>query len=284
MEKCIQETSIGDKKIFIFEHHHHALIPWASIKREKPDEEFWLFSMDHHTDIIEPFTHYCYYNSSVAKQELMADLDYLNPDSIVSALPKLRNDEQIRTALQMGIFKKALILSHDSSSDMPQSVQETERLAKWSSHDREYMRSVAEGDYQITPSAQRDYEPADICIPPFQSEGECECEDDFDNKVLEDTFLKEKLMVLSRMCKGVISEKGILAKHYILDIDLDYFHTLEALAPKSCEIFINLVRNAEAITIAEEPVCVEMHRSDGKATSQLLKEKLLELLTDIIRQ
>lgn len=40
--------------------------------------------------------------------------------------------------------------------------------------------------------------------------------------------------------------------------------------------------NAEIITVAEEPICVEQVRTDDVVTSKLLKAKLLELIKGIL--
>ena len=44
---------------------------------------------------------------------------------------------------------------------------------------------------------------------------------------------------------------------YILDIDLDVFHTVASIEPKDASTFHRLIRGALAITIATEAECVE---------------------------
>ncbi len=43
---------------------------------------------------------------------------------------------------------------------------------------------------------------------------------------------------------------------YILDVDLDFFHTRRSLTPKDPGTFYRLVRNAVLITIATEEECL----------------------------
>ncbi|MCM1430722.1 MAG: hypothetical protein NC124_19915 [Clostridium sp.] len=70
--------------------------------------------------------------------------------------------------------------------------------------------------------------------------------------------MAEKMIILSRMCPNIISAEGEIKCDYILDIDLDYFHTMKSIDPSTKKIFSQLVKSAKAITIAKEPVCVEI--------------------------
>ena len=47
------------------------------------------------------------------------------------------------------------------------------------------------------------------------------------------------------------------AAPYILDIDLDAFHSRKAITPDDPSTLHRLIRNAVAITIATEPECVD---------------------------
>ncbi len=281
MNKDVEEKSIGEKKIYIFEKHQYALFPWAEVKRGCSDCELMLFTLDYHTDTHEPFLYHCKGNEQEAKH-LIEKIRIDDPNSIKAAIQLLRNDEHIKTALRVGIFQKAFIISYSNLTEVPVSIQEKERMEKWKNGDPEYLMKCIEGDYGITPIRDRTYEPSDIYIPPFVPEGVYEYGSEYDDDVLEDSFLLEKMKILSQMCTDVISEDGMIRNRYILDIDLDYFRTKQSIAPLSRQIFANLVKHAEAITIAKESDCVEMVRSDKDVTSTLLLEKLLVLLNEII--
>lgn len=282
MDKSIQQKIIKGHEIYIFEKHHHALFPWSEIRANHISRKLVLISFDHHTDISDPFSHYCYYNEE-EMQNLISKINISDESSINDAVLKLRNDEQIKTALKIGLFEKAFIISHSNTfDDVPMSVQEKTRMEKLEKNDPEYMMQIIEGDYGITPRTDRTYEESDIYMPPFVSEGISEYGRENDDDVLEDDFLTEKMMILSRMCPDIISAEGEIMCDYILDIDLDYFHTMKSINPISKRIFSQLVKSARAITIAKETACVELVRSEETVKSDILLEKLLKLLEFIL--
>jgi len=282
MNNNIQKKLIKGHEVYIFEEHHYALFPWSEIKTNNIEHKFVLFSFDHHTDTHDPFLYYCNCNEKEMKK-LISEIKFNDESSINDAVLKLRNDEHIKTALKTGIFKKAFIISHSNTfDDVPMSVQEKERMEKVKRHDMEYMMQCINGDYGITPRAERTYEESEIYMPPFVAEGIYEYGGEYDDDVLEDDFLAEKMMILSRMCPDIVSAGGKIKCDYILDIDLDYFHTMKSINPLSKRIFSQLVKSAKAITIAKETACVELERSEETVTSDILLEKLLKLLEFIL--
>ena len=58
-----------------------------------------------------------------------------------------------------------------------------------------------------------------------------------------------------------------MERKYILDIDLDYFRTERAVHPTDTKTFYNLIRNAEAITIATEPEFIGYEKLPGENIS-----------------
>ncbi|MCM1430723.1 MAG: UPF0489 family protein [Clostridium sp.] len=157
--------------MYIFEKHHYALFPWSKIKTDNIDHKFVLFSFDHHTDTHDPFLDYCYYHNE-KMENLISKIKFNDESSIYDAVLKLRNDEHIKTALKIGLFEKAFIISHSNTfEDVPMSVQEKERLEKFEKNDSEYLMQVISGDYGITPRAERTYEESEIYMPPFVAEG-----------------------------------------------------------------------------------------------------------------
>lgn len=276
MNNNIQKKLIKEHEVYIFEKHQYALFPWSEIKTNNIEQRFVLFSFDHHTDTNDPFLYYCYhYNEKM--ENLISKMKFNDESSINDAVLKLKNDEHIKTALKIGLFDKAFIISHSNTDDFPMSVQEKARMEKLEKNDPEYMMQIIEGNYGITPRAERTYEESDIYMPPFDAEGYWG-----ENEVLEDDFLTEKMMILSRMCPDIISAEGEIKCDYILDIDLDYFHTMKSINPSTKKLFSQLVKSAKAITIAKEPVFVEAERSEKTVTSDILLEKLLKLFEFIL--
>lgn len=276
----MKQYTFAGKSIFIFEKHHEALLPWSNLKKAQKEKDLYLFSFDHHTDTHDPFLDYSY-NNEFDTSLLLRDIDISSELSIKNTIDKLKNDEHIKTAICLGIIEKAFIISHDNLSDNPISNEENDRL-----NDREKLIASMIDHSLITPCKNRTYPDSDIYIPPFYTDGRCEHGNEYDVVVLEDMFLKDKLDILARMCPSVInlSNETILQKPYILDIDLDYFHTLVSTQPKNYSIFRNLVLNAEIITIAQEPVCVDICKSDENVTSAKLEKNILELIEKILRE
>lgn len=278
----IEETIICGKRIYFFKNHHYALIPWARLKNRYMGDPIMLFSFDHHTDTIEPFAFYCYYNKNANKQQLIGKINIRDELSIKEAIEKLRNDEHIKTALELSILETAYIICFDNLCDFPLSFEEENRTNQFRKGNLDCFCDLIEGKPLIIPRSERTYPDADIYIAPFLPDGVYSCGNEYDSIVLDDSFLNEKMCVLSQMSKGMIGKNGEVNCKYILDIDLDYFHELESLSPKSYRIFGNLVKNAEIITVAEEPDCVDLLKTESGLTSEILKEKLLLLFKHIL--
>lgn len=68
---------------------------------------------------------------------------------------------------------------------------------------------------------------------------------------LEDSMLVPVLDDIEKVRSKLIP----LVNEFVLDIDLDYFESSESVSPCNCAGFFSLVKNAKAITIAEEPGC-----------------------------
>lgn len=278
----IVENSIKNYRIYIAEKHHHVLLPWAKIKRENRSEEILLFSFDHHTDTHEPFLAYCE-NDEERMHQLVACMNYEDDISIDNAIENLRNDEHIKAAIQSGILYKAFVISHSNTfDDVPESIEEEERMQKFKNGGEEYLAAVISGNYGIVSRKNRHYREADIYIPPFLPEGIYEYAGEYDDVVLEDCFLEEKMDTLVRMCPNIFDKDERIKYKYILDIDLDYFHTMKSINPKSMEVFSRLVKGATAITIAKESACVGLVKTDKRVTSKVLLKELLVLLKKII--
>jgi len=275
----ITKETILDKDIYFFESHHYALLPWAEYKRKMPEERIYLMSFDYHTDTIDPFLRYC--NNDADKMKcLLEKVDYQKVDSIKDAIQNLKNDEHIRTAVGTGMIDGVYIVSFQGS-EIPCSYEEEERLKE--PFAEKYLRKIIAHENVITPQLERTYPQVKIHCAEFMPWGIYERGDEYDSEVLEDSFLTEKFQVFSRMSPEIIFSDGTIKGKYILDIDLDYFRKLSALTPKHYQIFSNLVKNSEIITVAEEPVCVELVRTDTDVNSAILKQKLLDLLTNILK-
>ena len=275
LDKYLKELGIDcrivkGKKVFIFESHQYALYPWALVKRDYENKEIDLLSVDYHTDTIDAFLRYAA-NVSGGElnydlmNELVENIDYRDDSSLVQAIGRLQNDEHIKAAIRSGILKHAFIISL-SGHETPISFEEKERIDNVNTP--EARMQMIMGTYQITPKEKRTYPESDIYMP------ELKCTDA--DEVIEDGFLDYHIKELSRI-SGLINEQGKFTSRYILDIDLDYFTSVQAIEPKSYNVFSHLIQEAEAITVAMEHTCVEMC-SDYKTNSDELLKKLMSII------
>ena len=263
----IEEKSINNKKIYIFESHHEAILPWAEL-RATLNEAPVLLSLDHHTDIHEPFLCYCadnvtYEYNKVKAEECIKSINYKELGTIESAIEKLRNDEHIKTALKSDILSKALIISYDNSFDNPLSKEEKERRDNFIEIYMEQITGVKSSKYNY--SRPFNYPDSDIYIPAIDDKNRKE-ELIYDNAI-ESDFLIEKFERFNEMVPKIVNKDYKINRKYILDIDLDYFHTIKSITPDDKNFFYDLIRNAEIITIAKERVCVDIVKIDNNLNS-----------------
>ena len=237
-----------DKKIYIVENHHEVILPWVEYASNHKTAPI-LLTFDHHADTRSAFyRHAC----EVAGQEwgqvsdqLVAEIDLNESSTIAAALERLRNNEHIDFALKTGILSEAVVLS------------------------------------LLSIGVCRDYANSKICyIDPYctskcnKSSHDKECQIDVYDKVIEGQELLFKLNQINRFIPGFFFEDRI-NKKYILDIDLDCFHTKKAINPEDLSVFHYLVKNAEIITIATEGDYVELEKIDDDINMNYLLEKLL---------
>lgn len=243
----VREKVVGGKRVYIVENHHEVLIPWSEYA-SKNETAPVLLTFDHHMDTRSAFYRY---SCKAAGQEwrdvrdqLIAEAD-MNKLFTVAALKRLCNDEHIDFALQTGIISDAVIFS------------------------------------LMGAGVCRDYANSKICyIDPCctskcskNSHGD-ECQIDAYDKVIEGEELLNKLNQINKFIPGFfISDR--VNKKFILDIDLDCFHTKKSINPVDMSLFYYLVNNAEIVTIATEGYYVELEKRDDDINEKYLLEKLL---------
>ena len=90
-------------------------------------------------------------------------------------------------------------------------------------------------------------------------------EEQYYAQILETEFLKKNL------------EEAPLTEPFVLDIDLDVFKGARSIQPREPELFYELIRRAEAITISRERDWVRLLNLDyGKLQYEYFLEHLLE--------
>lgn len=268
--------TIGNKNVFITESHHCVLLAWAEYRKTKSKAPF-LFSLDHHTDTHEPFWDYTYNplsgrcDDKFAK-ELVSYINYNDDQTVLNAVGKLANDEHINAALESGIVDRAFIVSYSSNGDFPLSNEEE----SW----------INEGPFSKTerPLRPYTYKPASIYLIENLCAIGCprgphndDCRIPHFNQAIESVFLDHKLSILNEMLPGIVID-GYIQGDYILDIDLDYFHTLQSINPQDANAFYKLIKNAGMITIAKESSWIDDWREiyDKNLNVTELLDRLLE--------
>jgi hypothetical protein len=265
LEDLFTRKTIAGKSIYIVDDHHKALAAWA-IERRRLGSPPNLLTIDHHTDVYEAFLGHATYEGSDnpdadvegLRLDLLARLDWASDDSLLSAIELLQHDEHINAGTMSGVLGSAFCIQL-SDSGGTQSVEE-----------REHERQVAES-FRIgapsSPPPQRPmtYEPASdrIYVISFDCAIGCrkrpydeECAVHHATEVIETRYLDDQLIRGAEIarCLGMVD---LESASYILDIDLDAFHTKRAIEPEDPATFYRLIRNAVAITIATEAECVD---------------------------
>ncbi len=276
--------TIKGKDIYVVDDHHKALAAWVLVRRSL-DTTPNLITIDHHTDTNEAFlghSHWQAYKGRVKDQEefrveLVARIDWRSDESIAEAIGILRHDEHIDAATHSGVLGDAFCIQLSDSGATPS----VEQLA--------YEKSMRENwpNPPTVPKPQRPmtYEPATnrIYALPFDCFIGCQARPHNDDclvrqsdEIIESRYLDDQIARGSEIsrCFGL---SNLEAAPYILDIDLDAFHTRRAINPKDSSTFYRLIKNAEAITIATEAECVEEEWLDDedKMNSDMLLQELL---------
>jgi hypothetical protein len=250
--------------------HHQALAPWALIRRRlirAPN----LITIDHHTDVYEAFLRHANletYESGgdawALARDLVRRIDWQDDPSLLWSIDHLSHDEHIDTATMSGILNYAFCIQL-SDSDGNQSIEQqayaADRQARWPLPPKlsPPRRPLTYRD----PDNHIFVVPHDCAIGCTRMPHNDDCVVEHGNMIIESIYLDDQLARGAEMsrCVGIAH---LEAEPYILDIDLDTFHSQQAIEPADCTTFYRLIRNAVAITVATEAECVEEFKFDGE--------------------
>lgn len=274
--------NICGKDVFVVDGHHKTLAPWALIRRQMGRTPN-LITIDHHTDVHEAFLGHAHLETMESGEDAWAlarvlakRIDWQDNQSLLWAIERLRHDEHIDAATMSGILNHAFCIQLSDNGGNP-SIEEqayaAERQARW----------------PLPPTLQSPCRPLTYDDPEnhiFVISHDCaigctrmphndDCVVEHGNMIIESTYLDDQLARGAEMsrCVGI---PHVEAQPYILDIDLDAFHSRKAIKPADPRTFYRLIRNAEAITIATEAECVEELKFDDELiNADMLLDQIL---------
>lgn len=243
-----------------------------------------LITLDHHTDVHEAFLGHAHletYESGGDAWALARDLvkliDWQNDQSLLWAIEHLRHDEHIDAATLSGVLNYAFCIQlsdHGGNPSIEQQEYDADRQARWPQPTR-------------LPPPRRPMTYEDPANHIFVISHDCaigcnrmphndDCVVEHGNMVIESIYLDDQLTRGTEMSRSVGIDH-LEAQPYILDIDLDVFHSRQAIEPADRTTFYRLIRNAVAITVATEAECVEDLKFDGETIdAKFLLARLME--------
>lgn len=255
---------IKGKDVFVVDDHHRALAAWACVRRgleQAPN----LITIDHHTDTHEAFLGYAWMEECegrvddpvALRDQLIRQIDWRDDQSVLEAIGKLRHDEHINAATLSGVLGHAFCIQLSDSGGAQSAEQiayDTDREARWPNPPTVPM-PVRPMTYAASPD--RVYVISHDCFvgcAAMPHNDECVVKQA--DEIVETEYLNDQLARGSEISR-CIGLPDLEAAPYILDIDLDAFHTRKAITPDDATTLHRLIKNAVAITIATENQCVE---------------------------
>jgi hypothetical protein len=228
---------VAGKRVYIVDDHHKALAAWA-LERRLLDEPPTLVTIDHHTDTDEAFRKFAFVQTDgvgeddeieAIRADQLAKLDRNNDASIERAIEALAHDEHIHAAVACGVLSRSfsIQLSDGGGSDLGEARED--------------------GLYVVS------YKCAIGCVKPVYDD---ECVRHHADQVIESVYLDDQLARANALSAS-LGLPPVDTAPYILDIDLDCFHSWRATQPDDDSTLRRLIAGAVAVTIATEPECLD---------------------------
>ena len=261
LESLFDVREIRGKRVYIVDDHHKALAAWA-LERRCLQVAPTLITIDHHTDTDEAFRKFAFLaTDSIGEEEViqaiereeLAKLNWTDDVSLFRAVENLAHDEHIHAATSSGILARSFSIQlSDGSGSNPGEVRE-------------------DGLYVVSHRCamgceKRVYD--DQCAAHHALE------------IIESRYLEDQLSRANALAAS-IDVPPVETAPYILDVDLDCFHSWRAVRPDDPSTLLRLMRGALAITIATEPEWVEEIWDDLEPPEHdVLLEQVLAYVAD----
>ena len=280
-------TTIAGKRVYIVDDHHKAFAAWAE-ERRRLESAPNLITIDHHTDTLEAFHNHAaglwpddIDAEKAVRDSLISKIDWRSDESILSAIALLVHDEHIHPATMAGVLNSAFCIqlsNGDGTPSLETTAHEAEMEAAFASGAP--MPPRPRGPMTYAPTPDRIYvisfRCAIGCESPVYND---ECVVHHAWEIIEARYLDDQLARGAEIAR-CIDMADMESDAYILDIDLDCFHSGRAVHPEDAATFYRLIRNAVAVTIATEAGCVrELWQG---ALPALAADELLEIVLEHI--
>jgi hypothetical protein len=289
MNPLVEEKNVSGVDVYIFENHAYALYAWASISKKLGASPIVL-TIDHHTDTKPAFFSYSYNKPTACDASrrslvklLCGGISKTDPDNLQPYIEKLRHDEHIDASIKSGVIDFAYVVSF-----MGQDGSLSNEQIEFKNRDRGPITLESLNNPEPPPSPPFTYSIPENRIFVSSSRHifnieECVDGDEALRKsydmAIEGNLLRHRLDQLKEMSDSS-GAKWIDHHPYVLDIDLDYFHTAKSVAPDDIGLFYELIQGAAAITIAKETKCVEDLREEGEEiNSDILLSNVIAHIT-----
>lgn len=279
--------AIKGKDVYVVDDHHKALAAWALVRRSMANAPN-LITIDHHTDTYEAFLGHAHWEAHEGRADeqeafrlkLVSQIDWRSDQSVIDAIKKLKYDEHIDAATCSGTLGTAFCIQLSDSEATPS----VEQIAYDKSREENWPKPSAipmpQRPMTYTTVANRIYALPFDCFVGCQAMPHTDdCLLQQSNEIIESKYLDDQLARGAEISR-CIGLAHLEAAPYILDIDLDAFHTRRAISPQDCTTFYRLIKNAVAITIATEAECVEelwLDADDEMNASELLSALLAHI-------
>lgn len=283
LAQLFQHQNICGKDVYVVDDHHRALAPWALVRRQLGQAPN-LITIDHHTDVYEAFLGHAHLETYESGGDawalaigLVKRIDWRDDQSLLWAIERLHHDEHIDAATMSGILNYTFCIQLSDSGGNP-SIEEQAYAA-----DRQ--ERSPQPPTLPSPCRPMTYEDPENHI--FVISHDCaigctrmphndDCVVEHGNMIIESAYLDDQLARGAEMSQYVGIDHPE-AQPYILDIDLDAFHSRQAIEPGDPSTFYRLIRNAQAITIATEAECVDELKFDDEAIdADILMGRLMD--------
>lgn len=258
---------IGSKLVYVVESHEQVLLPWA-IERRAAGKPLILITLDHHTDTNWPFIHRLGSEDDVKSRSLAEIRKFnINDDaSMKLCMQEIYNDQQIRAAIMLNIFEYCFVISHEGTQDTPDSNEMNAYSTALPAlmMNKFAARSADFSDLPVQPSRPFTYRlPDDRLFIVGHAPGTNSMENP-----IEDEHLEGRFNIVHEMSQSTGIFQSVFEQDYILDFDLDYFHSMRSMKPQESNLLNKLIRNSRAITIATEPSYVFQLCEDEEMDSE----------------